>query len=533
MEDLQKDNEVISLKKIIIDYIGQWKLFVACGIISVLLSIVYLAFYPKTYETIARIKIQEEKDLTGGGSLSLGDASGLMRSFGLNSSAAGGINVDDEKVTLLSNSLLSRVVKDLGLDVNYKYPYSIEDLYDETPVFIKLDSAFRANLIKKLDLKISRKVGNIIVEDTKEDKKYQFASLPCEVHLAEGVLSVSENPEFSVKDFSLEVTIRPVSWVAADFSEQIEVEEFSKTSNVLEIFYQDYNQKRAKDLLNRLMSIYNEKNLEVRKKENDETEVFLSHRIDNTVSQLLAVEKDIEEYKLKNRMTDIEYDVQFYAEAMKVYREKIIELEAQNLLVNMLDEYIKDPENKYKIVPAVLSTTSGDGENPVSLYNEALLEREKMQKTSNKDNPLATVLDKQLDKLREGVLVSVSNARKSSEQIMNDLKSKESEILKQMGNVPTYEREYIDLKRQQEILQGVYLILLQKREEIALSNGNQQEKGFITDEAYVNYKPVAPRKLFAAIFIFLFTLVTPVIILFAKKQGEELWQEYRNRNTQI
>ena len=111
MEDLQKDNEVISLKKIIIYYIGQWKLFLSCGVISVLLSILYLAFYPKTYETIARIKIQEEKDLTGGGSLSLGDAAGLMRSFGLNSSVSTGINVDDEKVTLLSNSLLSKVVR--------------------------------------------------------------------------------------------------------------------------------------------------------------------------------------------------------------------------------------------------------------------------------------------------------------------------------------------------------------------------------------------------------------------------------------
>ncbi len=527
MEDLQKDNEVISLKKIIIYYIGQWKLFLSCGVISVLLSILYLAFYPKTYETIARIKIQEEKDLTGGGSLSLGDAAGLMRSFGLNSSVSTGINVDDEKVTLLSNSLLSKVVRNLGLDVNYKYPFSLENLYDEAPILIKPDSIFRENLIEDLELKISRKSGNIIIEDKNNDKKYQIASLPTEVQLETGTLFVINNPECAEKDFSLDVTIRPVSWVAADLAEQIEIEEFSKTSNVLEMFYEDYNQKRAKDLLNNLMSVYNEKNLEVKKKENEESSAFLENRINNTVSQLLSVEKNIEDYKLKNKMTDIEYDVQFYAEAMKAYREKIIELEAQNLLVNMLDEYIKDPANQYKIIPAILSASSGESENPVSLYNEALLEREKMQKTSNKDNPLAAVLDKQLDKLREGVLVSVSNVKKSTEQVMNNLKSKETEILNQMGNVPTYEREYIDLKRQQEVLQGVYLILLQKREEIALSQGSQQEKGFITDEAYVNYKPVAPRMLFAAIFIFLFTLAAPVMILFVKKQWLELRQEYK------
>ena len=164
--------------------------------------------------------------------------------------------------------------------------------------------------------------------------------------------------------------------MAADLAEQIEIEEFSKTSNVLEMFYEDYNQKRAKDLLNNLMSVYNEKNLEVKKKENEESSAFLENRINNTVSQLLSVEKNIEDYKLKNKMTDIEYDVQFYAEAMKAYREKIIELEAQNLLVNMLDEYIKDPANQYKIIPAILSASSGESEVDLSAYNQILIERE-------------------------------------------------------------------------------------------------------------------------------------------------------------
>ena len=112
---------------------------------------------------------------------------------------------------------------------------------------------------------------------------------------------------------------------------------------------------------------------------------------------------------------------------------------------------------------------------------------------------------------------------------MEDLQKKENEIMHKMSDVPVYEREYLDLKRQQEILQGVYLVLLQKKEEIALSLGSDRNRGFETDPAYIKKAPVAPRKLFAAISIFVFTLITPIAYMFIKKQVGELIAEYKKR----
>ena len=157
-------------------------------------------------------------------------------------------------------------------------------------------------------------------------------------------------------------------------------------------------------------------------------------------------------------MTDIEYDVQFYADQMKELQMKIIELEAQVRLVDLLDAYVNDPQNKYNLVPILLA--SGEGENSsksVLSYNEALLERSRLLQSTKGDNPLIGQMNKQVDQLRESVFLSIDNAKKSLTLTLDDLKGKEKIIMDKMGVVPTLEREYIDFRRQQEIYQALYL----------------------------------------------------------------------------
>ena len=133
----------------------------------------------------------------------------------------------------------------------------------------------------------------------------------------------------------------------------------------------------------------------------------------------------------------------------------------------------------------------------------------------------------QVDKLREGVHVMIDNADKSCQRTLADLRDKEKKLLEKMKSVPMLEHEYIGFKRQQEILQGVYLLLLQKREETVLSLGQQTERARVIDPAFVMKKPVGPRKLYAAIGMLLLTLVIPVGFLTCRSLLKSLWVEYR------
>lgn len=531
MKDLHNDDEVISLKRIIIGYVKHWKLFLLAGVISFIPAVLYLLLYPKTYEIMSMVKIQDDKDLSSGGGMGLGEAAGLMRSFGLGGKSGGTLNLDDETAVLKSNKLLKQVVLELGLDVTYEKPFSYEKLYNNnTPVLVVPDSSMRLSLDRfvsfSLDVEKDGKV-NVKMEETGE--KYSFNSLPATLKLEEGTVHLLSNLN-KESECSLNITISPASWVAEDLKDLIFIDEYSKNANTLELIYQDHNKIRGVLLLNTLVDKYNKETRNVKREEGDVSVDFLNTRINEVMSQLEEKEREIEAYKLKNKMTNIEYDVQMYGEAIKVYREKIIELEAQSHIVNLLEDYITNPENKYKLIPSALSSGEGEKSNPTSNYNEALLARDKMQKTSNDENPLVEIADIQLDKLRESVLVSVQNSKKGFELVKEELKNQESEIINKISNVPIYEREYLDLKRQQEILQGVYLVLLQKREELALSLGSNRDRGFLTDPAYAKYLPVGPRKLYAAIFVIVFTVFIPIVGLFIVRCFKELIREYKKQN---
>lgn len=528
METTQKDNETISLKRILIGYLKYWKLFVFAGSFSLILAILYIVLYPTTYEVMSRIKIQEEKDLGSGGAVGLGEAAGLMRSFGLGAGSGTTVNIDDEIATLASNQLLRKVIWKLGLDVTYAKPFSLEKLYTNSPVIVTPDSLMRQTLEEAFSFRLKMKDdGSVRIKMDESGDVYQYQSLPIEFKLENGSLLIKPQSDESLsKSLTLDISVSPASWVAEDLSEMILIEEFSKNANTLELTYLDHNKTRGKDLLNVLMAEFNKSSDDVKKEEGQHSLSFLETRVDSVVNQLSEIELTIEKYKLKNSITSVEYDIEFYADAIKTFREKIIELEAQGHIINLLDDYVKDPRNKYRLIPFVLSA-GGEGSEPITIYNQAVLERDKLQKGTRSSNPLSEIADGQIDKLRESVVVSIENSRKSMDYVLADLKSQEKAILDKMVNVPTYEREYLDLKRQQEILQGVYLILLQKKEEIALSLGKERDKGFIVDQAFVKYAPVAPRKLYAAIFVLLFTFIIPVCYLFGKEQYMSLKNEYK------
>ena len=530
MESIQTDNETISLKKIIVNYISHWKLFVAAACFSVIPAVLYLVLYPKTYEIKAKMKIQEDKDLTSSGSMGLGEAAGLMKSFGLGGGSVAGIVLDDEIAMLSSNELLKKTAIRLGLNVTYEQPFSFIQLYEDTPLRVIPDSVTQYNLKDGFEFKIKvNSDGSAKLKIKETGENYSFESLPAQLKTPSGSFDIvcTETSKIQ-KPFTLNVVVSPAGWTAEDLQEIIQIEEFSKNANTLELSCTDYEKKRAVDLLNTLMEEYNKNTDAIKKDENLKMMDFLDSRVQSVMQDLNGIERTIEAYKISNKMTDMEYDVQFYTDAVKLFREKIIEMEAQGYLIDLLDDFVKDPKNKYSIIPPMLSVGEGEKGGAVSSYNEALLEREKLIKSSTTDNPLSEIANNQVDKLRQGVVQSISNMKKSYQLVLDDLKSQEKKIMDKMGNVPTYEREYLDLKRQQEILQGVYLILLQKREELALSSGHGRDKGLILDSAYVKYIPIGPRKLYAAIFMVVFTILIPVGYLFGKEQIRSLIIEYKN-----
>lgn len=530
MDTKEKDEEVIGLKHIIIYYLKHWKLFLYAGLFTLIPAILYLIYYPKTYEMMARIKVQDDMEM-GSGNASLGDAAGLMKSFGLNPSSGPGINIDDEQAVLGSHDLLTKVVTRLGLNVTYVKPFTWGyEMYENLPFTLTPDPKTQREQDRTVEFVVKADVnGRLSVKAEASDEEFRFepATLPATLAVGEDVFVLNYGPAFQQgQKEKLYITARPAGWVADDLADALMVDTYSDNSNVLEFVYEDYERQRGKDILNTVIAEYNLQADSIKDVDASKSVAFLEKRIETVVADLSKVERLIEDYKIQNKMTDLEYDVQFYVEQMKDLQTKIIELETQIQSVKFMEDFVNDPSNKYNLIPVLMNVQEGEKGGSITTYNEALIERQRMLHNSKEDNPLLITMDKQLDKMRESVCLTIRNAKATLDIALADVKKKEGDLLSKMGSVPTQERTYLDYKRQQEIYQGVYLVLLQKREEEMLKIGRDMNRGLVIDAAFSKSLPIAPRKLYAAIAMMLFTIAVPVGYLFVKEQYLSLKEAY-------
>jgi uncharacterized protein involved in exopolysaccharide biosynthesis len=524
-----KDNEVVGLKSVIVKYLLHWRLFVSVFVLSLIPAVLYLVLYPRTYEIMARIQILEDQELSGG-SFGLGEAAGLMRSFGLGGMAKGAVNIDDELSVLSSNAMLRKMVLDLGVNVEYKRPFSFYRQYVDKPFVLTADSLTHARISEDVEFAVRFKKEQIHIQTESEKygkKAFTFSSLPAQISLPNGNFSLDYAPgRTAVEAVNMNIVYHPAGWVAEDLAEVFLIEETSKTSTVIELSCTDYEPLRGVDMLDRLIYLYNEDAGLFKSKEALKTLAYLDGRIDSVTRSLRHIESDIAVYKNTHTFTDIEHDVTFYVEQMRDIQLKLIELESQSHLVQMMDEFVKDPANKYNLVPGLL-TQDGEKGSPIMSYNEILVERARVIQNSNINNPIAANLTEQADQLRESVFLSISNAQKAIRQAVDEVRVKEKALFDKMESFPDLERDFMELRRQQEIFQGVYIILLQKREETALNFDLNRERAKVVDTPFVKSQAVAPRKLFAALGMLILTLVVPVVYLFGKEQWQVLHAEYR------
>lgn len=517
-----KDNETLDLRTLFIQYLLHWKLILGTGIFSLIVAVLYLALYPKTYEATAQILLQDDKDNLSSGNFGLGDAAGLMKSFGINSASGSSVVLDDELVILTSNQLVREMVIKLGIYVDYSEPHSFGyRLYGTEPLKVSVDSAALANFVRTVKMDINRRSDGSVHIDAKckysmfrtVKKSFDLPSLPNSIEFEGTKFNIDYAPYYTDRNsaFELLVDVNSPVGVAETLVEDFQIEDYSKSSNILQMTCQDYEVQRAKDMFSTLIDCYNAQAANYKKSLSEKSLSFINDRINNTLSELEKIEAAIEAYKTKNKMTIVEYDVQMYAAAMQELQTKLIELGAQKHLIDLMEKFIRNPENKYKLVPTLYtpSTDGSDGSSGGSLasYNQILVERERVINNSSIDNPMVASLTVQADRMRESVFKMIENARKSLDLTRADLKEKENLLLSKMDNIPQQERVYVDLTRQQEIYQGVYLVLLQKREEIVMNVAQGKERARIVDAPYIKSGSVAPRKLYAAIGVILFTFV--------------------------
>ena len=211
--------------------------------------------------------------------------------------------------------------------------------------------------------------------------------------------------------------------------------------------------------------------------------------------ELVEIEKEVEAYKKENSLTDIEAEAKIILDKSTDFKERLIEAETQYTVIELVEQFLLKPENRFSLVPLNIGLSDRTVLEGLQKYNEALLERLKLLKTTQGNTPTLDIMNEQIDAMHDNMLATIRSLKSGFSHAKENLQEQGDYFMARIKGMPTQEREFVNIKRQQMIKQELFVFLLQKKEENALSMAVTTPKAEIVDKAYSLSKPVSPRPL--------------------------------------
>ena len=342
-----------------------------------------------------------------------------------------------------------------------------------------------------------------------------FTELPAVLSGEAGTLTFTSNPAAPITGSgSVDVSIvNPLS-IAKGYRSALSIEPTSKTTSVVTVSIKNTNKKRGENFINKLVEIYN------KNANNDKNEVaqntarFIDERISVINQELGTTEQELESFKREAGLTDLSSDAQLAVSEQSAYEKLCVENGTQLNLVQYLSEYIQKPENATATLPANVGLNDETLSDLIAQYNALILERNRLLRTSSETNPVVRRLESNIQDMRAGILTTIASVRKGLLITKADLDRQAGKYAGRISNAPAQERRFVSIQRQQEIKAGLYLMLLQKREENNIALAATANNAKIIDDALADDFPISPNKKIIYMAAFVLGLGIPVAIIY-------------------
>ena len=481
--DFQRtESQPFNLKGFILSYIRYWYLFVIFLGLCYLGAKLYLRYTIPQYEVKSAILIKSPQ------SNDQFDQQLILRDLGLGGQES---NVNDEIQILKSVTLMEEVVDKLNLNISFITEGRIRNnnIYVTSPITI--DSI-------KLD---SNKTGSFIIQILNDQEfikteKGQTTTERFNVPFFSslGYFTFVRNRQSFNPNQPITVAVRKREATAKAYASRISIRRARDYSNVLELKLRDNIPEKAADILNTLVEVYNEATIEDQNRVTKNTIKFIDDRLRYLTTELDSVETSVESYKKRNELTTgLSQDIEMVFTELSKLNGEIASLEMNRSVIDAMENHISNEVNQFELIPANLSLNNPALNSKIEEHNQLVLERDRKLKSASESNPIVIEATEKINALRPIILSSINNLKADLEKNINRAYNNQQLVQKKVRSFPTKEKELLDITRQQSVKEALYVYLLQRREETALSEAATVAGSRIIDEARPNRSPISPK----------------------------------------